>query len=52
MNASTHDHHDPEPPDTSPADDGGYSEPADTSYDDGAASEQGNVPDASDPDYQ
>lgn len=44
--------HDPDPPDSDSSGEGGYSEPADTSYDDGPGTEQGNIPDSSDPDYQ
>ena len=42
----------PEPAESDTPDDGGNSEPADTSFDDGAGVEQGNIPDTSDPDYQ
>lgn len=44
--------HDPDPPDTDTSDDGGCSDPPDTSYDDGAAGEQGNIPDPTSPDDQ
>lgn len=38
--------------DSGDGDSSNSSDSYDTSYDDGAATEQGNVPDPSDPDYQ